>query len=86
MDSYAYLKKDHKKVSDFFEQNLATENKSACKQLFEKLKQAIFLHADAAQIIFYKALKINAEENNLFKLAIDRKEKKQGMLLLCDDV
>lgn len=61
MDVFNYIKKDHKRIDDLFEQIIATKSKTEREQLFEILKTELILHAASEQDTFYKALKKSAK-------------------------
>jgi hemerythrin superfamily protein len=57
MEIYNYLKKDHQKVTELFEQITTAKNASDRQTLFEELREELLLHAHTEQKTFYKALK-----------------------------
>jgi hemerythrin superfamily protein len=61
MEIYTYLKKDHQKVNNLFEQLIAEKNMDKTESLFEALREELLLHAESEQKTFYKALKRHPE-------------------------
>lgn len=61
MEIYTYLKKDHQKVSELFEQIIGENKLHKREELFEELKTELLLHAESEKKTFYKALKRHAE-------------------------
>lgn len=57
MDIYNYIKQDHKRVSQLFEDIIISHSKSERTHLFDILKKELILHAGSEQSTFYKALK-----------------------------
>jgi len=58
MDIFSLIKQDHQEVASLFTQlRNAKGSRALCAQLFTQLKEALELHAHAAEQVFYPALK-----------------------------
>lgn len=83
MDIYAYLKKDHKKVSVLFKKIIATKSSKIREQLFLEVKKELELHADPENDTFYKAIsKQNQGENDAKHGEKEHKEIKKALAKL----
>jgi hemerythrin superfamily protein len=57
MNIYNYLKKDHQKVADLFDQILSSKNLEKRLKLFDELKNELLVHSETENDTFYAALK-----------------------------
>lgn len=64
MDAFELLKKDHKKVSQLFEEIESASGKSK-NQLFGQLKKELDVHAHVEEKIFYPALENKQESRDI---------------------
>lgn len=80
MHALELLKKDHKKVSELFEQADATESENRRHQLFEEIKEELETHTHIEETIFYPALEKREELKDMVLEAIE--EHKQVKTLL----
>lgn len=71
MDIYAYIKKDHKNVSDLFNQILSNDNPAHRKKVFGQIKRELILHGVSEQATFYKALEENCRSQDQVKHDVD---------------
>lgn len=53
---YSYLKKDHQKVADLFENIIAASSQDEREKFFLEVEMELELHADPEKNTFYKAL------------------------------
>jgi hemerythrin superfamily protein len=61
MNAIELLKEDHQKVSRLFQKVKATEE-SEHKELFEKIKAELDVHAHIEEVVFYPVLKEEGDE------------------------
>ena len=69
MNIYNYLKKDHQKVSDIFDQILSTKSMSKREALFNEVKKELLLHFKTEEATFYSALKGHEETKEILHYA-----------------
>ncbi|HXF90730.1 MAG TPA: hemerythrin domain-containing protein [Candidatus Nitrosotenuis sp.] len=60
-DIYSYIKSDHQKVDDLFNQVLSTNDLVKRQKLFETIKRELILHAASENATFYSALEEHPE-------------------------
>ncbi|MBN8530631.1 MAG: hemerythrin domain-containing protein [Alphaproteobacteria bacterium] len=74
MDIYAYLKRDHRKVSELMEKLVSSRSVRVREELFEEIRRELLLHAETEQKTFYAALKKNPEAGERIKHAKEEHE------------
>lgn len=87
MNAIALLKKDHKRVSQLFEQlevaSQSDESSDECEQLFEEIAKELTIHAHIEEKFFYPAAKKLEETKELTMNAI---EEQQGIKNLIEEI
>lgn len=61
MDIYEYLKKDHQKVAKLFDLFKTSPSDRNRLDIIEMISKELFVHAEAEQHTFYKALELNKQ-------------------------
>lgn len=61
MDIFSYIKKDHRKVSEMFEELLAAHATHRRKSLFDQIKEELIIHSKSEEATFYKTLERDSE-------------------------
>ena len=73
MDIYAYIRKDHRKVAELFDNLLAINLPYIRQQIFNNLKTELMLHAEAEEATFYTAI-VERTDSNSMSLQMDHAE------------
>ena len=63
MDIYAYIKRDHLKVADLMQQLLDIRLAAFHRRLFDQIKPELFLHTEAEERTFYRAIEAATRES-----------------------
>jgi hemerythrin superfamily protein len=85
MNIFEYIQKDHRKVSELFEQLLAAHAGHRKKSLFEEIKEELLVHAKSEHDTFYKALEKSAElKEKLTHADKEHKEIEEYLMQLTD--
>lgn len=72
MDIFSLIKQDHQEVASLFKQlRDAQGSRALCAQLFTQLKEALELHAHAAEQVLYPALQADDMVQNMVEEALE---------------
>ncbi|MGA9770512.1 MAG: hemerythrin domain-containing protein [Blastocatellia bacterium] len=81
MNAIEILKKDHKEASDLMDQiEIADKGDRSAKDLFNQLNQALTLHTQIEEQIFYPALKQHEETKDLIPEAVEEHQEVKDIL------
>ncbi|MBA2494639.1 MAG: hemerythrin domain-containing protein [Acidobacteria bacterium] len=80
MNAIELLKNDHDKVEELFEKVKATEEETAHRQLFVKIKEELETHTHIEETIFYPAIKENEELTDMVLEALEEHQQAKTLL------
>src|ERR1044072_1641611 len=81
MNAIELLKKDHKEASDLMDQiEIADKGDRSAKELFNQLKQALTLHTQIEEQIFYPELKKHDETKDMMPEAFEEHQEVKDIL------
>ena len=81
MNAIELLKKDHKEASDLMDQiEIADKGDRSAKELFNQLKEALTLHTQIEEQIFYPELKRHDETKDMIAEAFEEHQEVKDIL------
>lgn len=85
MNIFTYIKRDHQKVSDLFEQIVSSPDSPDNSALLEELIKELTLHSETEQATFYKAIAKTAKgKEEIARAKDEHKDIKTAMSKILD--